>query len=89
VVRIRVDAHIWTIVVLIGGKLTGFYFLYILYAIYYSVTTHQQKGKKVSILSPGDVNLGSVPSRRGLLDDSPYHTVGSACPSCDESQPHT
>jgi hypothetical protein len=35
VVRIRVDAHIRTIVVLTSGKLTGIYFLYILSAIYF------------------------------------------------------
>jgi hypothetical protein len=34
-VRIRLDAHIRTIVVLIGGKLTGIYFLYLLSAIYF------------------------------------------------------
>jgi hypothetical protein len=39
-VRIRLDAHIRTIVVLTSGKLTGFYFLYLLYAIYYSVMMH-------------------------------------------------
>jgi hypothetical protein len=38
--------------------------------------THQRQGKKISILPPGDVNLGPVPSRRGLLEDSPYHAVG-------------
>jgi hypothetical protein len=31
--RKRLDAHIMTIVVLTGGKLTGFYFLHLLYAI--------------------------------------------------------
>jgi hypothetical protein len=49
-----------------------------------STMTHLQ-GKKVSILPPGDMNSGPVPSRRGLLEDSPYHVVGDACPSCDES----
>jgi hypothetical protein len=34
-VRIRLDAHIRTIVVLTGGKLTGIYFLPLLYAIYF------------------------------------------------------
>jgi hypothetical protein len=34
-VRIRLDAHIRTIVVLIGGKLTGIYFLYLLSVIYF------------------------------------------------------
>jgi hypothetical protein len=47
-VRMRLDSRIRTIVVLTGGKLTGFYFLYLFYAIYYSVTTHRQKGKKLS-----------------------------------------
>jgi hypothetical protein len=32
-VRIRLDAHIMTIVVLTGGKLTGFYFLSLLYQL--------------------------------------------------------
>jgi hypothetical protein len=50
-VRIRLDAHIWTIVVLTCGKLTRIYFPYLL-----SITTHRRQGKKVSILSPGDVN---------------------------------
>jgi hypothetical protein len=40
------------------------YFLYLL-----SVMTHRRQGKKVSILPP-------VPSRRGLLEDSPYRAVG-------------
>jgi hypothetical protein len=48
-VRIHLDAHIRTIVVLTGGKLTGIYFLHLLYAIYFL-------GKKLSILPPGDVN---------------------------------
>jgi hypothetical protein len=34
-VRIRLDAHIKTIVVLTGGKLTGIYFLYLLSANYF------------------------------------------------------
>jgi hypothetical protein len=34
-VRIRLDAHIRIIVVLIGGKLTEIYFLPLLYAIYF------------------------------------------------------
>jgi hypothetical protein len=37
-VRIHLDAHIRIIVVLTGGKLTRFYFLYLLYATYYYVT---------------------------------------------------
>jgi hypothetical protein len=44
-VRIRFNARIGTIVVLIGGKLTGIYFLYLISAIYFSVTTHLRKGK--------------------------------------------
>jgi hypothetical protein len=69
----------FTIVVLTGDKLTEFYFLHLLYAIYYPVITHIRPGK---FLPPGDVNpgpvlsrrglLGPVPSRRGLLEDSPY-----------------
>jgi hypothetical protein len=39
---------------------------------------HLRLGKKVSILSPGDVNPGPIPSRRGLLEDSPYRAVGAA-----------
>jgi hypothetical protein len=34
-------------------------------------------------LPPGDVNPGPVPSRWGLLEDSTYRAVGTACPSCD------
>jgi hypothetical protein len=34
-VRIRLDAHITTIVVLTGDKLTGIYFLYLLSVIYF------------------------------------------------------
>jgi hypothetical protein len=83
VVRIRLDAHIRTKVVSTGDKLTGFYFLYLLYVIYYSVTTHLRQDQKVSILPPGDVNPRPVPSRQGLRDDSPYRAVGAACPSCD------
>jgi hypothetical protein len=55
----------------------------LLSAIYFSVMTHRQKGKKVSILSPGDVNPEPIPSRRDLLEDSPYRAVGATCPSCD------
>jgi hypothetical protein len=72
-VRIRLDAHIRTIVVLTGGKLTGIYFLHLL-----SVTTHRRQGKKVSILSLGDVNSRPLPSRQGLLENSPYRIVGAA-----------
>jgi hypothetical protein len=42
-----------------------------------SVMTHRRQVKKASILPPGDVNPGPVPSRRGLLKDSPYHAVGA------------
>jgi hypothetical protein len=71
--RIRLDAHIRTIVVLTGGKVTGIYFSHLL-----SITTHRRQGKKVSILPPGDVNPRPVPSRRDLLEDSPYRAVGAA-----------
>jgi hypothetical protein len=67
-VRIRFNARIRTIVVLTIGKLTGIYFLYLLPAIYFFVTTHLCQGKKVSILVPGDVDSGLVASRRGLLE---------------------
>jgi hypothetical protein len=82
-VRKCLDAHIRTIVVLIGGKLTGIYFLHLLYSIYYSVTTHLQKGKKVNFLPSADVNPRPIPLRRGLLESSPYHAVGATCLSCD------
>jgi hypothetical protein len=61
-VRICVDAHIRTIVVLTGGKLTGIYFLYLRSVIYFSVMTHLLQGKKVSILVSGDVDSGPVAS---------------------------
>jgi hypothetical protein len=79
-VRIHLDAHIRTIVVLTGGKLTGICFMYLL-----SVTTHLCQGKKVGILPSGDVNLGPISPRRGLLENSLYRVVGAMCPSCDES----
>jgi hypothetical protein len=72
-VRICLDAHIRTLVVLTCGKLTGIYFLHLL-----SVTTQRRQGKKVSILPRSDVNPRPVPSRRGLLEDSPYRAVGAA-----------
>jgi hypothetical protein len=65
-VKICFNAHIRTIVVLIGGKLTGIYFLYLL-----SVMMHLRQGKKVSILVLGDVDSGPVASRRGLLEAVP------------------
>jgi hypothetical protein len=40
---IRLVAHIRTIIVLAGGKLIEFYFLYILVVIYYSIMTHLDK----------------------------------------------
>jgi hypothetical protein len=55
--------HIGTIVVLTGDKLVGFYFLYLIYAIYFPVTTHLHPGKKISILPSGDLNPGPIPSR--------------------------
>jgi hypothetical protein len=61
----------------------------LLYALYYFVMTHLRNGKKVSILPPGDVNLGPVPSRRGLLEGNLYCAVGAACISCDWLRPHT
>jgi hypothetical protein len=62
-VRIRFNARIRTIVVLISGKLTGIYFMYLLSAIYFSVTAHLRQGKKVSILVPGDVDSSPILSR--------------------------
>jgi hypothetical protein len=62
-VRKCLDALMRTIVVVTGGKLTGFYFLPLLYVIYYSVTMHLGQGKEVSFLPPGDMNPGLVPSR--------------------------
>jgi hypothetical protein len=64
--RIRFNARIRTIVVLIGGKLSVFTSYNLLFA-----TTHLRQGKKVSILVPGDVNSGPVASRRGLLEAVP------------------
>jgi hypothetical protein len=69
-VMIRLDAHIRTIVVLTSGKLIGIYFSHLL-----SVTMHRWQGKKVRILPPGDVDPGPIPSRWGLLENSPYHVV--------------
>jgi hypothetical protein len=40
----------------------------LLFAIYFSVTTHLRQGKKVSILVSGDVDFDPVASRRGLLE---------------------
>jgi hypothetical protein len=69
--RIRFKARIRTIVVLTCGKLIGMYLLYLLYAIYFSVTMHLRQGKKVSILVSDDVNFGPIASRRGLLEAVP------------------
>jgi hypothetical protein len=49
----------------------------------FSITTHLRQGKKISILPPGDVNPGPIPSRRGLLEDVLYRAEGATCPSCD------
>jgi hypothetical protein len=62
-VRKRLDAHIRTIVVLTGGKLTEIYFLHLLYAVYFSIVAHRRIGKKLSFLPRGDVNPGPVSSR--------------------------
>jgi hypothetical protein len=48
-----------------------------------SIMTHLRQGKKVSILPPGDVNPGSVPSRYGFLENIPYRVVGATCLLCD------
>jgi hypothetical protein len=61
----------------------------LLSSIYYSVVMHQQKDKKINILLSGDVNPEPIPSRRGLLEDSPYYLVGATCLSCDWSRPRT
>jgi hypothetical protein len=70
-VRIRLDAHIRTIVVLTSGKLTGIYLMYLLSTIYFFITTYLRQGKKVSIIMLGDVNSCPVTSRRGLLEAVP------------------
>jgi hypothetical protein len=88
-VKRHLDTHIRTIVVLTGDKLIEIYFLPLLYTIYYSVMTHLQQGKNMSFLLSGDVNPGPVPSRRGLLEDNPYHTVGVVCLLCDWPRPRT
>jgi hypothetical protein len=41
VVRIHLETHIRTILVLTCGKLARIYFLHLLFAIYFSVTTHR------------------------------------------------
>jgi hypothetical protein len=54
-VRIRVDDHIRTIVVLTGGKLIEIYFPQFSFCNLHSIMTHIRHGKKVSIFSSGDV----------------------------------
>jgi hypothetical protein len=63
VLRICLDVHIRTIVVLTYDKLAEIYFLHLLYAIYFSTMTHLHLGKKVSIFPPGDVNFRPIPLR--------------------------
>jgi hypothetical protein len=72
-VRIHLNAHTRTIVILTCGELTGIYFSHLL-----SVTTQGRQGKKVSILLSGDVNPRPVPSRRCLLEDDRYCAVEAA-----------
>jgi hypothetical protein len=74
--RIRFNARIRTIVVLTGGKLTRIYFLYLLSAIFFSVTMHLRQGKKVTILMLDDVDFGPIASRRGLLEAVPIVWYG-------------
>jgi hypothetical protein len=45
--------------------------MYLLTAIYFSVTTHLRQGKKVCILVSGDVDSGPVALMRGLLEAVP------------------
>jgi hypothetical protein len=82
-VRKHSYAYIRTIVVLTGGKLTEFYFPHLLFKTYYSVLMHLRSVKKISILPSGDVNPRPIPSRRNLLEDSPYHAVWAVCLSYD------
>jgi hypothetical protein len=69
--KICLDAHIRTIIVLTGGKLTGIYFPHLRFVIYFSVTMHRQKCKKVSILPLGDVNPGPFPQNEVCLRTVP------------------
>jgi hypothetical protein len=62
-VRKHLDAHIRTIIVLTNGKIIGFYLLYLLYTIYYSVTMHLRKVKNISFLLSDDVNSVPGPSK--------------------------
>jgi hypothetical protein len=70
-VRIHLDAHINTIVVLTDGKITGIYFRYLFLCNLLFATMHLRQGKKVSILMPGDVNSDPVASMRDLLEAVP------------------
>jgi hypothetical protein len=63
--------------------------LNLLSIVYYSVMTHLRQGKKVSLLPSGDVSPGPIPSRQDLLEDSPYHAVGTTCLLCDCPRPCT
>jgi hypothetical protein len=45
--------------------------MYLLYTIYYSVTTHLRQGKKVSILPLSDMNTGPVPQDEAYLSTFP------------------
>jgi hypothetical protein len=76
-VKIHLDVHIRTNVVLTGGKLTMIYFMQ------FTFYNNLCQGKKISILSLGDVNPGPVPSRRDLLEYIPYRVVGATCSLCD------
>jgi hypothetical protein len=69
--RICFNAHIRTILVLTGGKLSGIYILFLLSVIYFSVTTHLRQGKKLNIIVPGDVDSGPVASRQCWLQVVP------------------
>jgi hypothetical protein len=65
--QLHVYAHIKTAVVSTGGKLTGFYFLHLLYVVYYSVTMHLRRGKKVSYATDcGEMSEAHLVRVRGL-----------------------
>jgi hypothetical protein len=74
------DAHARSIVVLTGGMLTGIYFLHLLYAIYFSVTTNRWKGKNVNFVPPGDVNPRPHPLKTRLTWGQ-WLSCGSSCVS--------
>jgi hypothetical protein len=82
-VRIRVCVDIRTIVVLTGDSANSILLSTFTFEAYYSVMMLLRPGKKVSNLSSGDVNLGPVPSRCGLLEECPYRAIWTACLSCD------